>query len=80
MPIFMMIKAFLVFAYIHCLVCVSTGFQICANENMGMDDSLDIKRIVDALDHLKQIHIGKYIENIIEFCQKEHSWDRPKIE
>ena len=36
MPIFMMIKAFLIFAYIHCLVCVSTGFQICANENMGV--------------------------------------------
>ena len=26
----------LIFAYIYCLVCVSTGVQICANENMGV--------------------------------------------
>jgi len=45
-----------------------------------MDANSDIKRITDALDNLKQRHIGQYLENIVEFCQKEHTWDRLKTE
>ena len=50
----------------------------CSNKILHMDANSDIKRIIDALENLKQRHIGQYLENIIEFCQKEDNWKGPK--
>ena len=46
----------------------------------NMDENLDIKRITDALDNLKQRHIGQYLEYITEYCHKEYKWDQSKTE
>ena len=45
-----------------------------------MDANSNIKKIVDALHNLKQRHIGQYLENVIELCQKVYNWDHRKVE